>query len=149
MKFKNIFLVFGLSLSMFSCVQIKPVTINGINNFRTENALSKPEFKFDVKVKNPNQFSVTVSRMGVQLVLGDTTLAGINLQPNTRVPALSDVNIPMSLTPSVSTLTGIFMSGIKNMFSDLKKQNMELRGEIVVRKFIFTKKIKIRQAIKL
>jgi LEA14-like dessication related protein len=111
--------------------------------------LSKPEFTFDIAIENPNKFGVTVQRMGVNLSLNDSAVAGINIPSKTRIAAGSVITVPVTIQPSVQTMTNLVLGGLKNILSENKKQRIEIKGEIAIRKFIFVKKIKIREAIKL
>jgi LEA14-like dessication related protein len=151
---KNIFsvqyvLMLVLLSGLYSCGSIKPVSIKGIENFRPGSTLSKPEFTFDIAIENPNKFGVTVQRMGVNLSLNDSAIAGINIPGKTRIGAGAVISVPVTIQPSVQTMTSLVMGGLKNIFSENKKQRIEIKGEIAIRKFIFVKKIKIREAIKL
>ncbi|HMT27762.1 MAG TPA: LEA type 2 family protein [Bacteroidia bacterium] len=148
---RNSFAILFLIGSLFfsSCTSIQPVMISGVHNFTTGNLVSNPEIKFDLGVKNPNSFGVTVKRMSVNVLLSDSVVAGINIPVKTKIGAQSTIDIPITLKPSVSSLTQMAMSGFKNLFSSKSNSNMELKGEIVIRKFIFTKKIKISEKIKL
>lgn len=151
---KNIFsvhyiLLLVLLTGLYSCGSIKPVSIKGIENFKTGSGLSKPEFTFDIAIENPNKFGVTVQRMGVNLSLNDSAVAGINIPSKTRIAAGSVITVPVTIQPSVQTMTNLVLGGLKNILSENKKQRIEIKGEIAIRKFIFVKKIKIKEAIKL
>ena len=132
-----------------SCSSIKPVAITGVKNFRTGNNPAKPEFTFDLGISNPNNFGVTVQRMGVNVYVGDSAIAGVNIPGKTKITRNEKIQVPVTIKPSLQTLTGILMAGVTSLFSNVKDQEMEIKGEIVIRKFIFTRKIKIREAIKM
>ncbi|MBK8413651.1 MAG: LEA type 2 family protein [Bacteroidetes bacterium] len=99
---KNIFsvhyvLVLVLLTGLYSCGSIKPVSIKGIENFKTGSGLTKPEFTFDIALENPNKFGVTVKRMGVNLSLNDSAIAGINIPSKTRIAAGSVITVPVTI----------------------------------------------------
>lgn len=141
--------LFFLLIGLFSCGSIKPVSIKGIENFRPGSTLSKPEFTFDIALENPNKFGVTLQRMGVNLSLNDSAIAGINIPSKTRIGAEAVITVPVTIQPSAQTMTNLVLGGLKNILSSNKKQKFEIKGEIAIRKFIFVKKIKIREAVKL
>ena len=138
-----------VTLLFTSCFNIKPVVVSGINNFKTANLFSEPELTFDLGVKNPNKFGVTVKRMGINITLSGSDLAGINIPLKTRIASQSSVTVPITLKPSVSSISNMAIGGFKNIFSGTGGQTLEFSGEIVISKFIFNKKIKFREKIKL
>ena len=87
--------------------------------------------------------------MGVNVYVGDSAIAGVNIPGKTRITRNEKIQVPVTIKPSLQTLTGILMAGVTSLFSNVKDQEMEIKGEIVIRKFIFTRKIKIREAIKM
>jgi len=131
-----------------SCASIQPVKVSGVKNFKTADLLSNPKLNFDLGIKNPNKFGVTVKRMGIDVYMGDSVLTGVKIPAKTRIAAHSDVQIPVSLNPSVNSIAAMALGGFKNLFSGSGKSEIDVRGEIVMRKFIFTKKIKIDEKIK-
>lgn len=138
-----------LVLFFCSCSSIQPVVISGIGSIKTQNILTNPEITFDLGVKNPNRYGVTVKRMSLNISLGDSIVAGINIPKKTKIAGHSSVDIPIVMKPSMSSFTNMAVSGFKNIFSRKGNTNLELRGEIIISKFIFTKKIKFKEKINL
>lgn len=154
MKSKNIFKAshtfycFSIFILCTSCASIQPVKFTGVKNFKTADLLSDPKMNFDLGINNPNKFGVTVARMGIDIYMGDSVITGVKIPAKTRIAANQDVQIPVSLNPSVKSIANMALGGFKNLFSGSGKSEIELKGEIVMRKFIFTKKIKISEKIK-
>ena len=136
-------------LSLSSCIVVKPVQVTNIDNFRTEKVLTKPELLFDVSIQNPNNFGVRVSELGVNLFVGDRNVIGLNIVNSIKVQRKNSVNIPVTLHPSINDIASLLNSEFNNLISGKSNQKMEIRGEIVMKKFIFTKRIKIKESFKL
>ncbi len=137
------------SILLSGCFSIKPVVVTGVKNFRPGNLLQNPEFSFDLGVKNPNSYGVTVKRMGINVLVADSSVGGIKISDNTRIAGKSAVQVPVKFQPSMSNLTNMAFGSFKNLFSAKGSNTMEVKGEIVISKFIFSKKIKFSEKIKL
>jgi LEA14-like dessication related protein len=98
-------------------------------------------------VFNPNPYGLTVKRMGLMLKVSDSTLADVNLLQGVRIGGNSEVTVPITIQPSLSTLGNIFMAGV-NSFLSKKDQNVMIEGDIIVRKFIFRKRFTIKESLK-
>lgn len=130
-----------------SCAGVKPVNIKDVGNVRSLNVLSNPEITFDLKVENPNKFGVTVSRINLDLYNSESKLVEINLLEKTKVGKFSEVTLPVSMKPSIETIKSLLKSEMNNLVRGKVNQKMEISGELVMKKFIFRRKIKIKEAI--
>lgn len=129
-----------------SCLMIRPVEVKRLDNFRTELNLQQPEILFDVDVSNPNGFGVTLKSVDIHLGLGDKNLAGIKTSRQMRIPRKGNASLPVVLKPSYSDLSAIAGAGLKEFLGG-KKQSMSVRGEIVISKFIFRRKLRFSEQI--
>ena len=137
-----------LSISLFftSCMVIKPVEVKRLDNFRTELNLQQPEILFDVDVSNPNGFGVTLKKVNVNLGLGDKDLAGISTDRKMRIARRGNTRLPVILKPSYADLSAIAGAGLSE-FLGAKKQSVSIRGEIVIGKFLFRRKLRFSEQI--
>ncbi|MDQ3050029.1 MAG: LEA type 2 family protein [Bacteroidota bacterium] len=136
-------------LLLSSCGIIKPISVISVENFKTENVFTKPEFRFDVGIRNPNNFSVTIQKMELGVSVAGPEFATISLMEGIRVTKRDTMIIPVSLFPSITEISSLFSSGINAFLSGKENQLFELRGELVIRKFIFRKRYKIKESIRL
>jgi len=127
---------------------VKPVQVTRVENFKSINTLSDPELTFDLGVQNPNKFGVTVSGMEMSLFNGDSKLVGVRLMQKSRIPGNRTVSLPVSMKPTLSSISALFKSEISNWTKGKGSQKMELRGTIVMKKFIFTRKIKLKEPVR-
>jgi hypothetical protein len=148
---KIIFALGGLLMTtiLASCISLKPVLVTSVENFRTANVLSKPELLFDVTVQNPNKYGVRVKQMGINLFVGERNMIGLNMMNPIKIQRISTISIPIVLHPSVNDITSLLGSEFSNFIGGKSNQKLEVRGEIVMKKFIFTRKIQLRESIKL
>lgn len=143
---KSLSVIISISLFFSSCMVIKPVEVKRLDNLRTELNLQQPEILFDVAVSNPNGFGVTLKRVDIHLGLGDKNLAGISTERQIRIPRKGDTSLPVVLRPSYSDLSAIAGAGL-NEFLGGKKQLISVRGEVVIRKFFFRRKLRFSEQI--
>ncbi len=132
-----------------SCGIIKPVSVMSVGNFTTENVLSKPEIRFDIKIQNPNNFSVTIQKMEIGVSVAGPAFATISLMEGVRVTKRDTMMVPVSLFPSMTEIGSMFSSGIDAFLTGKENPLFEVRGEVVIRKFIFRKRYKIKESIRL
>ena len=138
--------IFGFVL-VSSCGSIQPVTLNEIKNFHAESPLYNPKFKFDAVMFNNNHFGVTLRKMEIGIGTKESFLAKLQIEEKFKIPAGQELIIPLTLSPSLGEIGQLFKSGIDNMLSSHSENQLEVKGQIVIQKFIFRKKYNIRQAI--
>ena len=131
-----------------SCTSIKPVQIKDISNIKSINTLTNPELSFDLTVENPNNFNIIISRVNLDLYNDESKLVGINLIEKTKVYSQQDVTLPLIMKPSMEMINKLLKSEFDNLVRGNVNQKMEIRGELVMKKFIFSKRIKIKEAVR-
>lgn len=129
-----------------SCVSLRPVEFSGIGNFRTDLNVNEPAVLFDVKLKNPNNYGVTLRSMGVSLKISDKTLAEIAVSGKTHITGLEKTSVPVVLKPSLNDIKNMAASGFSGLLSG-KKQSLTVEGELVVSKFFIRKKLHFKEEI--
>jgi len=147
-KITSGFYVFLIAIIFSSCSGIKPVVVKNISNIKSENTFKNPELTFELTVENPNKYNVTISRMNLDLYNGETSLVAINLVEKTKISKFQSVVVPVSMKPSMETINTLLKSELNNLVRGKVNQKMEIRGELVIKKFIFSKKIKLKEAVK-
>jgi hypothetical protein len=146
-KFEINLLLF-LTLVLTSCNAYKPVVVNSVGNIKTINPLSNPEIQFDVGLKNPNNFGVTITKMEIGICVGEPVLATVSLLHGTRIGKGQTISVPVSLKPSVKDVSSLFNSGIDSFLSGKKDKKLQVVGELTVKKFIFKKRYEIKESIR-
>lgn len=145
--FKNFFMraiTFILAvvvLTSSGCLNLKMPQVTGISKLRLSDITKDTRIQFDVGLRNPNAFGVTLKSMKAELFLADSSIAGIGVDRKTRLAANQHVDLPFSVQPKLTALPQLGILGITQLFKKDNKK-ISLRGELKVRKFIFTKKVK-------
>ncbi len=136
------YLILFAACSFSSCA-VQPVAIRQLENFALENVFTRPEVSFELVIHNPNRVGVTITGVETHVELGGTRIAGIALDRQTRVPANSEIRIPLRAEPDFSAVKNLLLKKGK-----LPREGIT-RGELRVRKFIFSKRIPFREKYKL
>ena len=135
------FILTVVMLTSSGCLNLKVPQVTGISKFRLSDITKDTRIQFDVGIRNPNTFGVTLKSMKAELFLADSSIAGIGIDRKTRLAANQQVDLPFSVQPKLNALPQLGILGITQLFKKDNKQ-VSLRGELKIRKFIFTKKVK-------
>ena len=136
-------LPFFILFLLYGCVSVKQPVITSISDFKLAGKGSEMKLKFDVLVKNPNNFGLTLQKLKVETFMGDSLVSSINTVKKHRIPANEVSRIEVTVEPKITLLPQLALSGISGI---LKKgsSNASLEGKLFVRKFIFLKKYSFR-----
>ena len=135
------FILTVVMLTSSGCLNLKVPQVTGISKFRLSDITKDTRIQFDVGIRNPNTFGVTLTSMKAELFLADSSIAGIGIDRKTRLAANQQVDLPFSVQPKLNALPQLGILGITQLFKKDNKK-VSLRGELKIRKFIFTKKVK-------
>ncbi len=135
------FILAVVMLTSSGCLNLKVPQVTGISKFRLSDITKDTRIQFDVGLRNPNTFGVTLKSMKAELFLADSSIAGIGIDRKTRLAANQHVDLPFSVQPKLTALPQLGILGITQLFKKDNKK-VSLRGELKIRKFIFTKKVK-------
>ena len=135
------FILAVVVLTSSGCLNLKMPQVTGISKLRLSDITKDTRIQFDVGIRNPNTFGVTLKSMKAELFLADSSIAGIGVDRKTRLAANQQVDMPFSVQPKLTALPQLGILGITQLFKKDNKK-ISLRGELKVRKFIFTKKVK-------
>ena len=140
---KKIFFFFLLSLSLFSCKEIQPVTVGGIENPKLKN-LSKDgiEFDFGMRINNPNGFGVSVFPSKFDVTVNGVEVGKVRLEKKVRIKAKSD---EVTMVHIKSDFSLISISNIAGMLSIAmsKHADLSMKGNFRVGKWFYKKKFPV------
>jgi hypothetical protein len=100
-------------------------------------------------VKNPNNFSVQVKNLDCKLLFSDSVIGGLKTMEDVRVTRKESVRMPISFYPNLSALGKLVFSDSWFLKKDEKSSGFEVRGEMKLRKFIFTRKLRWSEKVQL
>ena len=137
-------LVYGLlSVVFFSCAEIKPVTIGGVENVKVKKLSTEGvDFTFTVNVKNPNNVGVTVFPTSFDATVNGIDVGRIKLAKRVRIKKNSEGSPEFHI---VSDFTKVSMADIAKIVSMVasKSGNISLKGDVKVGKWYYKKKFPI------
>lgn len=151
---KNIFLSIVyclLFIGFFSCKEIQPVTMGGVENPRLK-SLSKEgiEFDFAMKIKNPNKMRIIVFPSSFDATLNGTNAGKVRLAKRVKIKANSDETSEFHIKSDFSKLGFADMASIIPIVTS-KRVDLGLKGNVRVGKWYYKKKfpIELRKTIPL
>jgi len=140
-----------LPIAFFSCKEIQPVTMGGVENPRLK-SLSKEgiEFEFGMKIKNPNKMRIVVFPSSFDATLNGTTAGKVRLSKKVKIKANSDEVSEFHIKSDFSKLGFADMASILPIVTS-KKVDLALKGNVRVGKWYYKKKfpIELRKTIPL
>lgn len=149
-------LFFGLSVLvlcslLYSCKEIQPVTIGGVNNVHVL-SLSKEgiEFDFDMNINNPNSIGVSVWPSKFTASINDINAGYVKLNKRTKIKANGNHTSTFHIKSDFSKLGfGDIAKALPIVSS--RSATLSLKGEIRVGKWFYKKKfpIELRKTVSL
>jgi LEA14-like dessication related protein len=140
-KNKFVFNLILCSIFFASCFTLKAPSVKGVENLRLGELTKEMNLKFDVILKNPNNYGLKLRSMQMSLFMDDSLASEISMDKKTRIAANSEVAIPLTVKPKALKIPKIGWSLVQDLFGGSNKK-IRLDGEMVVSKFIFRKKFK-------
>lgn len=140
---KKLFLFLFLSPLLFSCKEIQPVTIGGIENPKLHK-LSREgiEFDFGMKIRNPNKIGVTVYPASLDITVNDIDVGKIKFFKKVRIKPNSDGTSSFQIKSDFSKLgLGDITKALSIVSS--KSAVLSVKGEIKVGKWYYRKKFPV------
>lgn len=120
---KTSYLLFFVFLIQ-SCAKPKDLTYQGVRNFHvTKISLERPEVGMDVLFFNPNNFSLTIKNINLDVLISGKLVGKITMETNTVVPANATFALPISLETELKRVLPNAMQLLLN-----KEVEVELRG---------------------
>lgn len=146
-----LFALFVLSIGLFSCAEIKPVTIGGVESPQVKSlSTAGADFTFNMKIKNPNKMGVTVFPSSFFATVNGIEAGEAKLSKKVRIKANSDNVSEFHIKSDFSKLA---MGDIANVISLVSSKNatVTIRGNVKVGKWYYKKKfpVEFKKAINL
>lgn len=143
---KNYFFLFGLfllSIGFFSCAEIKPVTIGGVENPVVKTLSTKAaDFTFGMKILNPNSMGIIVYPSTFDATVGGIDIGKIKLTKKVKIKANSN-GIPEFHVKSDFSKLG--MADVANVIAMVasKSGTVSLKGDVKVGKWYYKKRFPV------
>src|ERR1035441_3783187 len=127
-----------LATGLTSCLPIKPIEFKSIDNFTVSRVGLTPEIKADVHLFNPNKTAARIQSMIIDVFVNNTKLSSVCMDSKTCVCAVGDFTVPVLATPSLVDIIKLIPSGI-SFLKDHKEIPVNIKGDVVIKKFLFSK----------
>lgn len=132
---------YGLLITLFSsCFTIKPVEFKKAENITTNRTDSALILTFELAMHNPNNWSLRLSEVETEITIDQRPLGKATLTQSVKLKKNSDFMLPVSAKASFQDLIGFSALGI-NLFLGKQSATAKINGNMVLRKFIFRKKV--------
>ena len=139
MKKTTLYICFFVPFIIGGCSSLKYPQITGVQNFNVSDFSTDMKLKFDVNIKNPNNYGVTLRSMKIDVLLDDSLISGVGLDNKERIGANRSATLPITIKPRIIGFPKLGWLALSQLFKKDDK-NFAIKGEVVVSKFIFRKK---------
>lgn len=132
-----------LSIVFFSCAEIKPATIGGVENPKVNNlSTAGADFTFDMRIKNPNNMGVTVFPSSFDANVNGIDIGQVKMDKKVRIKANSDNTSGFHVKTDFSKLG---MKDLANVIGLVASKNatVTLKGEVRVGKWYYKKRFPV------
>jgi LEA14-like dessication related protein len=138
-----LFWLFLLSIGFFSCAEIKPVTIGGVENPVVKTlSTAGADFTFGMKILNPNSMGVTVYPSSFDANVGGIDIGKIKLAKRVRIKANSNGIPEFHVKSDFSKLGMVDVANVISMVAS-KKATVTLKGDVKVGKWYYKKRFPV------
>jgi LEA14-like dessication related protein len=140
-----------LSVVFFSCGEIKPVTMGGIENVNVKTfSTAGVDATFGVRIKNENNFAITVYPASFDAMVGGVSGGKIRLEKRVRIKANSDGASQFHVKSDFSKVSMADIAHVISMVAS-KSAMVDLKGDVKVGKWYYKKKfpVEFRKTINL
>jgi len=124
-----------------SCISIKTIEYRTVDNFEISKMSANPEFKFDVKLFNPNGIGARVKALDMEVFVDGKRMAGVSFDETVKIKANSEFIVPITGETSLIDLVKLIPTGLGSLLGN-KTIPINIKGEVTIKKFIFRKKLK-------
>lgn len=132
-----------LSIGFFSCAEIKPVTIGGVENPRVKTlSTAGVDFTFGMKIKNPNNMGVTVFPSSFDATVNGIDIGKVKLNKRVRIKSNSDNTSEFHIKSDFTKLGLADLAGVIKMASS-KNATVTLKGNVRVGKWYYKKRFPV------
>ncbi len=143
LNFKRLLFIILIGITFTSCTY-KDVELVGVEDIKL-GSMKNGTISLNtlVKIKNPNSYKIKIESYNLDIIVNNQTFQLIEENANINIPKnyLGTINIPVSLK-SKGLLNFRTIGTVSKIFSS-KKIDVDAKGIIGAKFFIFTKKIKV------
>lgn len=107
------------------------------------------EIRFDLLLSNPNNFSIQVKNLHCRLEFSDSLIGTLHTLRDARITRKEVIRLPLSFYPDIANIGRLVFSGDRVFDPKNSGKGIELSGEMKMRKFIFTRKVRWSESIRL
>lgn len=133
----------GLSIGIFSCKEIQPVTIGGVENPKLKKlSMEGIEGNFGIKIRNPNKVGVTVFPSEFDATINDIPVGKIKLTGKVRIKANSDDISEFNIKSDFSKLGLGDITKVLSLAAS-KSATITIKGEIKTGKWFYKKRFPV------
>ncbi len=123
-----------------SCLTIKPVEFKKTENITSSRSDTALEVTFDLAMYNPNSMSVRLSNLETEVSIDNLPLGKAGLSNSVRLKRNSDFTLPILAKASLVDLINLSGIGL-NLYLGNQTATATIKGNMKLKKFIFSKKI--------
>ncbi len=120
------------SFSLLPACSIRPVVVQGVDNMRIENSMTRPVMAFELRVHNPNRTGVRLLALDSRIFLDSTEVAVVHMAKPIHIAASGGIPVPLRAEPSLGSLARLVKAGVR-------PTEGSATGTLTVRKFVFKK----------
>lgn len=142
-KFLLLAIYCSLGIAFFSCMEIQPVTIGGVENPKLKK-LSREgiEADFDMRIKNPNNMRITVFPSQFEATINDISVGKVKLTKKVRIKANSDEKETFHIKADFSKLGIGDITKVMPIVSS-GKASIYLKGNVRAGKWFYKKRFPV------
>lgn len=144
----RVFLFGSLMFAHSSCFIIKPVEFSGVDHFDVKSGGDRMEIRFDLLLTNPNNYSLQVKDLHCRLELSDSLIGTLHTLQDARITRKEVVRLPLSFYPDMTNISRLIFSGDRMFKMKDTGKGLEIEGEMKMRKFIFTRRVRWSESIR-
>lgn len=142
-EYFQLFALALLSVCFYSCAEIKPATIGGVENPKVNNfSTAGVDFTFDMRINNPNSIGVTVFPSSFDATVNGIEIGQVKLGKKVRIKANSDNTSQFHIKSDFTKVALADIARIMAMASS-KSATVTLKGNVKVGKWYYKKKFPI------
>ena len=141
MKFNSLLkLSFALIVfCQFSCMTFEPVKLVRIENFNSTLKDKDPQVTLDLVIENPNKFGLTLTQLNTDIALSKKQISTVSLASKKRIIPKGNTPVPLHITIDSEKLKSVLPSALMAYLTG--SLDVQLKGSVKVKKFIFGKRI--------
>jgi hypothetical protein len=135
----SIYILLFLLVSFTSCLSVKPLEFKKAENVTLTGTAADPQISFNITGRNPNNWSFKLKELQTIVTIDGQTFVNMQSDSVIRLKKDADFSIPASVKAPQGDLMKILSSGL-SMFLSGNQIPLEIKGDFVLKKFLFRRK---------